>query len=78
MEVFTSLTDDNTSTKQMGAENPSLSQECNPEAQWVQTLGVTSSPQEIRCSFLANKRAEATTGEQRQGLKGKEYSAWQC
>lgn len=61
----------------MGAENPNLSQQCKPTMQWVQTLGVTSSPQEIRCSFLADKRAETTTGEERQGLKGKEYSAWQ-
>lgn len=58
MEVFTSFTDDNASTKEMGAENPSLSQQCKPTTQWVRTLGVTSSPQEIRCSFLADRRAE--------------------
>lgn len=77
MEVFTSFTDDNTSTKEMGAENPSFSQEwnSNPETQWVQTLCVTS--QEIRCSFLHNNRAEWMMSEQRQGLKGKEYSAQQ-
>jgi len=78
MEVFTSFTD-NTSTKETGAENPSLSQgqNSNPETQWVQTLGVTSSPQEIRCSLLHCKRAEGTMGEERQGLKGEEHCIWQ-
>lgn len=79
MEVVTSFTYDKSSTKEREAENSSLVQEwkSNPGMQWVQTLGATSSPWEIRCGFSHDNRVEGTMAEQRQGLKEKEYSAWQ-